>query len=67
MRTHAIIIGVDGYVFRPLASAVNDAVAVRDALTRPGPAGGPPVVDPEQPPITIRNRKAVVQNVLHEV
>jgi hypothetical protein len=29
---HAILIGIDGYSFRPLASAVNDAVAMRDAL-----------------------------------
>jgi hypothetical protein len=29
----AILIGVDGYGFRPLLSAVNDAVAMRDALT----------------------------------
>jgi uncharacterized caspase-like protein len=28
----AILIGVDGYSFRPLTSAVNDAVAMRDAL-----------------------------------
>ncbi len=32
-ETRAILIGVDGYAFRPLASAVNDAVALRDALT----------------------------------
>src|SRR5262245_55085261 len=28
----AILIGVDGYSFQPLTSAVNDAVALRDSL-----------------------------------
>jgi hypothetical protein len=29
---HAILVGVDGYAFQPLASAVNDAVAMREEL-----------------------------------
>jgi hypothetical protein len=32
-KRHAIIVGIDAYAFRPLASAVNDAVAMRKALT----------------------------------
>lgn len=35
--TRAIVVGVDGYAFRPLGSAVNDALAVRDALVQPLP------------------------------
>jgi hypothetical protein len=42
--TCAIIIGIDGYAFAPLTSAVNDAVALRDELTAPGPGGTPPLV-----------------------
>ena len=33
--TKAIVVGVDGYAFNPLSSAVNDAVAFRDALVEP--------------------------------
>jgi hypothetical protein len=28
----AILVGIDGYEFRPLASAVNDVISIRDAL-----------------------------------
>lgn len=31
-QRRAILIGVDGYTFKPLTSAVNDAIAMRDAL-----------------------------------
>lgn len=34
-KTRAIVVGVDGYAFSPLASAVNDAVAICAALTQP--------------------------------
>lgn len=34
--TRAIVVGVDDYAFLPLSSAVNDAVAVRDALIEAG-------------------------------
>ena len=47
MKTQAILVGVDGYSFQPLSSAVNDAVAMREALTRPGGAGIPPLVEPQ--------------------
>lgn len=39
----ALIIGVDAYSFRPLASAVNDAVAMRDELL--GQSTRAPIVD----------------------
>ena len=43
-RTRAIIVGVDGYGFAALSSAVNDAVAVFKALTSGGPGDAPPIV-----------------------
>lgn len=41
--SRAILVGVDGYSFRPLDSAVNDVIAMRDTLT--GIDGGEPMVD----------------------
>lgn len=46
-ETRAIVVGVDGYSFRPLASAVRDAVAVRDVLTHPLPGEVRPLVAEE--------------------
>lgn len=41
----AILIGVDGYSFRPLTSAVNDAMAMREALTGRSKPGLNPIFD----------------------
>jgi len=38
---------VDGYGFAPLTSAVNDALAMRDALTTRGPGDSPPLAASE--------------------
>jgi Caspase domain len=40
----AILIGVDGYSFQPLTSAVNDVVAVRAALIGDASGNAPPIV-----------------------
>jgi uncharacterized caspase-like protein len=36
MRQRCLIVGVDGYAFRPLSSAVNDALAIRNKLISTG-------------------------------